>query len=372
MSNDIIKFLRERDYILVKKLGNGACGETVLLRDDIIDEYFVCKKLAPFDEEFRVEFYNNFMREIKLLHKVLHQNVIRVFNYYLFPNNYTGYILMEYIQGEEIDDYLKQNPELINDIFIQSINGFRHLEEQKILHRDIRPQNLMVNADGTLKIIDFGFGKEVIGQRDFDKSMSLNLWCEAPKEFSEGIYDFKTEIYFIGKLYEKIVIENNIENFKYNKILNTMCSYNPIHRLESFITLEKEINTNIFIEIDFDDNEKETYRKFSNSLIEHITSIENDTKYQNDIDKILSELVTLHNNTLLEEYIPSSAPLIRIFLKGIFYFDKEGITVDNLENFINLLKTSSHKKKRIILSNIQNKLDAVNRYNHVEQDDLPF
>jgi eukaryotic-like serine/threonine-protein kinase len=184
-TNRLVEFLRKRDYMLIKELGQGACGRTVLLRDDVIGEYFVCKKYSPFYEADHKDLFENFVREIKLLHAIYHQNVVRVFNYHLYPEKFAGYILMEYILGEDIEVYSRNNPEKINEIFGQAVAGFAHLETNHILHRDIRPMNIMVRDDGVVKIIDLGFGKKVQEPFDFDKSISLNWWCEPPKEFAD-------------------------------------------------------------------------------------------------------------------------------------------------------------------------------------------
>src|SRR5437868_267808 len=109
----LVTFLRQRDYILVRSLGQGACGQTVLLHDDQIDKYFVCKKYSPFSESRRSELYDNFTREIKLLHLVHHPNVVRIFNSYLYPDQCVGYLLMEFVDGMEIDNYASLRPENI-------------------------------------------------------------------------------------------------------------------------------------------------------------------------------------------------------------------------------------------------------------------
>jgi eukaryotic-like serine/threonine-protein kinase len=75
--DDVISFLRKRDYKFVRELGQGACGRTVLLYDDQIDEHFVCKKYVPFSESQREILFSNFVRELKLLHQVHHANVVR-------------------------------------------------------------------------------------------------------------------------------------------------------------------------------------------------------------------------------------------------------------------------------------------------------
>lgn len=106
-NGDPIIFLRRKDYeVLNPNLGNGSFGKTILLRDNLIDELFVCKKYDPSDEEDKNRFYETFVNEIKIMHKLYHENTVRIYNYYLYPDSYTGYILMEYIEGTNIADYL--------------------------------------------------------------------------------------------------------------------------------------------------------------------------------------------------------------------------------------------------------------------------
>lgn len=268
--DDIIKFIRRRDYRFVKELGQGASGRTVLLHDDQIDEHFVCKKFTPYAEEDRAALFANFVREIKILHQVYHDNVVRVFNYYIYPEIFTGFILMEFVEGTDVEDYLAASPERINEVFLQTISGFRYLEAHGILHRDIRPANLLVRVDGTVKIIDFGFGKLVLESKDFDKSVSLNWWCEPPSEFTSHVYDFRTEVYFVGKLFERIIQENQLDHFKYGAFLGKMCEHVPANRIQQFAAIEKGIQSDLFFEIGFGKNEITCYRSFANAVEEHI------------------------------------------------------------------------------------------------------
>jgi serine/threonine-protein kinase len=161
MEEQIIKFLRQKDFVMLKKIGRGGTGTTVLLKDELIDILFVCKKYLPVMGIDPKTYYSNFITEIKLMHEISHPNIVRVYNYYLYPEIYTGYILMEYIEGEQISVFVSKNPEKINSIFEQVISGFMYLEDSKILHRDIRDSNILVTAEGLVKIIDFGFGKKL-------------------------------------------------------------------------------------------------------------------------------------------------------------------------------------------------------------------
>ncbi len=214
-----INFLRQKEYKYVKDLGRGGLGQAILIEDEVINEKFVCKKYSPIYAEHKELYFKNFIQEIKLLHLLNHQNIVRVYNYYLYPEKHTGYILMEFIDGENIQDYISQNPDKINEIFEQVIDGFLHLEKINILHRDIRPQNILVTSNGLVKIIDFGFGKQIKFQdEDFDKSISLNWRYTPPHEFSQKIYDFKTELYFLGALFSEIVNELDLQFFKYKSV----------------------------------------------------------------------------------------------------------------------------------------------------------
>jgi len=372
MSTNIIEFLRKKDYAFLKELGQGACGKTVLMNDDIINQQFVCKKYSPITDERKAELFKRFIEEIKILHLLYHQNVVRVFNYYIYPDVFAGFILMEYINGEDIEQYLRKHPENINEIFFQTINGFKYLEENNILHRDIRPQNMLVRNDGILKIIDFGFGKIKLFPLDNDKSISLNWWCELPNDFNDKVYDIKTEVYFVGKLFEKIIIENNIEYFQYNQILNLMCEKNPLKRIDSFEAIDREILSDRFIEIEFNDDEMYNYRNFSTTLYKIISKIENGAKYYNDIDKVQKNIEDLYKTVMLEELIPDSSRLLRCFISGTYYFKRNiSFEISALKSFIHLLRASSQEKKNIILSNLYSKLDSIERY-YDEPNDTPF
>lgn len=375
MTNKVIEFLRKKDFQLVKELGQGACGKTVLLYDDIINEQFVCKKYAPHYPEHKEILFKNFIREIKLLHLISHKNIVRVFNYYIYPEKHAGYILMEYVEGTDVETFLIEHPENINEIFIQTIEGFNYTESNNILHRDIRPLNIMVTSDGIVKIIDFGFGKQIYDKNDFDKSITLNWWCEPPNEFNEEVYDFNTEVYFVGKLFEKIIRENSIEHFKYMTALSGMCKPDPAARISNFFEIKKGILSDKFVEIEFSEKELENYRQFSSALSDAISKIERGTKYFDDIENIQPKIDELYKSVMLEEHIPDNNALIRCFVNGSYYFRKRYyIPIPIIKYFLELLRSCSKEKRNIILSNLHSKLDAVERYEEASDfdDDVPF
>jgi eukaryotic-like serine/threonine-protein kinase len=365
----LIPFIRRRDYLFVKALGKGACGETVLLRDDVIDRHFVCKK---YSEAHREQLFAGFLREIRLLHEIHHPNVVRVFNYFLYPETLSGYILMEYVDGPDIEEFVSNNPDTISDIFRQVVDGFAYLESINILHRDIRPQNILVTTDGRVKIIDLGFGKRVQQPNDFDKSISLNWWCEPPAEFAEKIYDFTTEVYFVGKLFERLLQHVPVESFKQTALLSRMCQRNQSDRVPTFADAQRQLETRVNIDVVFRSVDRQAYKKFADEVASHITKIDSGAKYFTDIERIRMRLDEIYRASMLEETLPDCAAVLRCFLNGTYYYKKIDFVTSALRDFLNLLNSASPEKQRIALANLHTRLDAIQRYEQPENDDIPF
>lgn len=375
MSERVIEFLRKKDLVHVDELGAGACGKTVLLYDPLIEEHFVCKKFAPIREPMRQELYENFVREIKLLHLLHHPNVVRVFNYYLYPDQMAGYILMENIGGTDIEEYLGDNPENVDQIFTQVVDGFAHLEGNEILHRDLRPQNILVSDEGVSKIIDFGFGKRASVGSDFDKSITLNWWCEVPDEFEGERYDYATEVYFVGKLFEKIILESNIDQFSFSPILSDMCKKDPKDRIQSFSAVKQALLSTRMSELPFSDEELDAYRRFADDLSMSVSKIEHSTKYWTDPDDVERKLEDAYRSVMLEQEVPQAPIILNCFLNGAYYFSRKTlISVANVRRFLQLFRSFSHGRKEIVLRNLHTRFDATPRYHEQVDfdDDIPF
>lgn len=373
MKDRIIEFLRSKDYKFIRNIGQGGTGKTILIKDENIDENFVCKKYSPYYEGHKEIYYKNFVDEIKLLHLLYHRNVVRVFNYYLYPEQTTGYILMEFIDGDSISVYIKENPDKLNETFSQTISGFRHLEENGILHRDIRPENILVSNNDTVKIIDFGFGKKTYLDDSFNNSISLNWRYPIPEDFAVGIYDYKTEVYFIGKLFQEIIQENNLQNFAYSNVLLQMIDPNPTDRINSFFEVDRKIISDNGTDIEFSYAEQKSYQDFAVQLSFLLMKLENNADYLKDIDVIISSLNDIYRNSMLENIVQNPVAISRCFLKGAYYYDKGAeIKVDVLKSFLQLLRSVSADKKKIILNNIWQRFDKIEHYDNDVNDDLPF
>ena len=372
MDSREIAFLRKRDYQFVRELGEGACGKTLLLKDPEIDELYVCKKYAPQDEAWRTRYFSNFLAEIKVLHRLLHPNVVRLFNYYVYRERAAGYILMEYIDGCDIHQYLKDHPDEAGSIFAQTISGFRKLEESQILHRDIRPSNILVSRDGFVKIIDFGFGKAIENSGDFDKSVSLNWWCDTPNEFSQQKYDFATEVYFVGKLFEAAVRDYGIDGFQHLALLRQMCQKVPDQRIRSFVAVDQVIAGKGLAPEDFTPGEIGVYRRFASEVYNAVTKIEWSAQFMDDAAQMEVQLEQVYRNCLLEEIVPDGFQLVNCFIRGKYFMRQQSISVAALKEFLNLMKSCARVKRILLIANLQTKLGSRPRYSEPLEEDVPF
>jgi len=378
-----IEFNRPAKYKYVQILGNGACGETIHIRDEGMACDFVVKKYRPIfleAENFDLfsELLRRFKEEARILFSLNHPNVVRVYNFFDYSEHKTSYIVMEYVSGKDLLEYLSEHPENADRVFEGVIDGFVHLAESSILHRDIRPANILINNHGAPKIIDFGFGKQIseeLGVFD-DKSISLNWWCEIPPEFGDGVYDFKTEVYFVGKLFQLAMKECSLSDFKYRNLLTGMSEADRDERTDSFRDVQRLIVQGKFDEIKFSHFDIKKYRAFVDELISAVSTIQSDAKFEKNPEKIINRLETLYKKTMLEEFIPLSTKLISIFISGgeYRYWKRSSIRVDSLKNFIELIRGASGERRNIILENVLMRLEAVDRKDpEIDLDDeIPF
>lgn len=375
---ELIEFNRPRKYRPIRVLGKGACGETVLLRDDEMGVDLVAKKYKPIpaiqnDAALFDELLDRFRDEARILFQLNHPNVVRVFNYYDYRDSHTSYIVMEYVSGTDLLRYVKENPMNSDRVFEKVVDGFTHLERKKILHRDIRPANILVGDEGDPKVIDFGFGKQIDFGEEGDKSISLNWWCEPPPEFADAIYDFQSEVYFVGKLFEFAIRENSLSDFKYTDLVRTMSVADRKERFGSFSAVQKALAQGRFDELDFSEREIDAYRKFADSLSLLFVSIEQDSAYRTDVSELIDHLERLYRSTMLERQLATPHKLGQVFVSGAFrYKPKTEIEVDVLLNFLNMLRSLSGEKRGIVVANIFARLDAIARSTRSPDDEIPF
>ncbi|MEO2211036.1 protein kinase family protein [Paenibacillus amylolyticus] len=371
---ELVKFDSMKNFRYLSPLGSGGTGDAHLFKDETTDMLFAFKKYAPKDGNNSDDTYRRFVDEIKILFNISHNNIVRVFNYYLYSEAKTGYLQMEYVEGTAINEFEPSFWKDWEDIFKEVIYAFEYLEEKKILHRDIRPANILIDKDENVKVIDFGFGKKLELEETGGESIFLN-WpvTQWPNETQlEGIYNHQSEIYFIGKLFQNILRDKGeMGSFKFNHIIEIMTKLDPNERYTSFNNISQAISEGVLSEINFSFTEKDTYKKFADALVSHISHYNDKYDPINDIDSILNKLGALIRSSSLETFIQDNSQLIRCFIKGSYaYIKRCDIEVQHVKNFYQLLVGLDAYKKKIVLDNIQTRLGGVKI--NITDDDLPF
>lgn len=375
-AGDIITFDAKKNFTFVRVLGGGGTGDTLLFKDETTDMLFAIKKYVPKDKRFIEEHYKRFVDEIKILFNISHPNIVRIYNYYLYPEAKTGFLQMEYIEGTSIDQYepMPWHEKGWEDIFIDVIGAFEYLEKNNILHRDIRPANILIDKDENVKIIDFGFGKQLSGSRNDGNSILLN-WpaTEMPNEVqSNQEYDERTEIYFVGTLFRHL-LKDNIKSFRFQHIIEKMVKIHPDQRYSSFSEIITDITAGVLSEIDFTDEQKTYYRNFADALNSHIFSYTDKYSPLNDIGQTLSKLAELIRNSSLEECIQDNSQLIRCFITGGYsYNSRKDIDVQIVTDFYSLVTSLPPAKRKLLFSNIYTRLATIKVEVEVDDTDLPF
>jgi serine/threonine protein kinase len=147
-------------YRLERPLGHGGMASVYLARDTELDRPVAVKLLAENlsrDESFR----ERFVREARLAAGLSHPNVVSVYD--AGEEGGRPYIVMECVEGEDVEDLLARRKRLPPDeavaLAFQACLGLEHAHAAGLVHRDVKPQNLLVRRDGTLKVADFGIAR---------------------------------------------------------------------------------------------------------------------------------------------------------------------------------------------------------------------
>ena len=374
-AGQVIKFSKPKYYEFVKALKAGGTGKTLLMRDSTINELFVCKKYDPEQKEYEGEFYNRFVEEIKIMYSVYHNNIVRIYDYFLYPEYKTGYIIMEYIKGENIEAYFRlADGEDINSIFVQIINAFLYLEQHNILHRDIRATNIMIDEKGDIKVIDFGFGKKLIEEQQENQASVLLNWpaSKVPDEIYSEQYGIQTEIFYVGYLIKNIIEKYNIKCFKYGILLEKMIQVNPVNRIHSFEEIQNSIAEQTFEQINFTDEEKEIYQKFANSICALLYQIKDSLSIEKDSSIIIGKLRVILRDNSLEEYITNVTTLISIFVKSDYRYYNNKVEVYKVKDFYEFFLNQADAVKEIILNNLYGRIGNIPVIDSAFDEELPF
>lgn len=159
------KFLKLSDYELGETLGTGSFGRVKLARNKRSNEY-VALKLMKKQEIIKIKQVDHIYNEISILSEIEHPFIVK-FGGFTQDDRYL-YVAMELINGGELFTYLRGVGKFPTDqarfYLAQIVCIFEYLHSKNIVYRDLKPENVLINKNGYLKLTDFGFAKKITGR----------------------------------------------------------------------------------------------------------------------------------------------------------------------------------------------------------------
>ncbi|MDR1797203.1 MAG: protein kinase [Clostridiales Family XIII bacterium] len=195
-------------YEIIEKIGDGGMAVVYKARDRLLSR-FVAIKILRKEHITDTTFVNNFIREAKAAASLLHPNIVTIYDVGRDRDVY--YIVMEYVEGRALSDVIAAEAPLdykrVISIGKQMASALSLAHRNNIIHRDVKPHNILMTADGTAKITDFGIAKAMgDGTIISESGMIMGSVHYFSPEQSRGQYvDEKSDIYSLGiVLYEML------------------------------------------------------------------------------------------------------------------------------------------------------------------------
>lgn len=210
MDKMIGKLLSDR-YEILEKIGDGGMATVYKARCRVLDRYVAIKILRP-EYASDEEFIKKFNRESKAAASLSSQNIVGIYDVGTdkIDEESIYYIVMEYIDGTTLKDIIDSKGKLSEDdaidYSIQILRALKDAHDHNVVHRDIKPHNIMITKQGTVKVTDFGIARASTSTTVTTTSDVLgSVHYISPEQARGGYTDNKTDIYSFGiVLYEML------------------------------------------------------------------------------------------------------------------------------------------------------------------------
>jgi len=191
-------------YKIIKKIGAGGMAN-VYLATDLILEREVAVKMMSLDFQEDKDSLRRFQREALSTTELTHPNIVNIYD---VGEGDQPYIVMEHVDGMDLKQYIRENHPIpyqkAIDIMEQILNGIAYAHKNDVIHRDIKPHNILIDKDGNIKITDFGIAV-ALSQNSITQTNSLlgSVQYISPEQARGNVVTKQSDIYSLGiVLYE--------------------------------------------------------------------------------------------------------------------------------------------------------------------------
>jgi serine/threonine protein kinase len=189
----------KEDFVMDKQLGHGRFATVYRALEK---ESGVLVALKVINKQFLIKhnFLHQIRREVEIQSKLEHPNIIRLYGY--FQDKTSLFLVEEFAENGALFEYVHAKKKLetpqIKRIAFQVLAALHYLEQRKIMHRDIKLENILLDKDGEPKLADFGWAVHAITGRR--KSFCGTVIYLPPELISKQEYDFKVDVWSLGIL----------------------------------------------------------------------------------------------------------------------------------------------------------------------------
>lgn len=193
-------------YEILGRIGSGGMADVYKGKDHKLNRYVAIKVLKS-DYRSDEVFIKKFLSEAQAAAGLMHPNVVNVYD--VGQDRGLYYMVMELVEGITLKDYIEKKGRLSAketvSIAIQMVTGLQAAHNQHIIHRDIKPQNIIISKDGKVKVTDFGIARATTSTQTISTSVMGSVHYTSPEQARGGVVDEKSDIYSIGiTLYEMV------------------------------------------------------------------------------------------------------------------------------------------------------------------------
>lgn len=197
-------FLVDR-YEILEKVGAGGMSDVYKAKDHILGRYVAIKVLKQEFSEDR-NFVTKFRTEAQSAAGLEHPNIVNIYDVGSDDGFY--YIVMEYVEGITLKTYIEKKGQLSFkesvSIAIQVARGIEAAHNKEIIHRDIKPQNIMISTEGKVKVTDFGIARAA-SSNTISADVMGSVHYASPEQARNGFVDARSDLYSLGiVMYEMI------------------------------------------------------------------------------------------------------------------------------------------------------------------------